>query len=122
MLWGGTNPLIKRNSKDITKIKADSWFKQFLLEIKYLLTNTKYLVPMALNQSGSVIYFLTLQSADLSLSVPVANSLTFVFTAISGWILGEQLPKRNTILGVILILAGTTLCCYDNYLNKNVKE
>ncbi|KAJ3628977.1 hypothetical protein MTP99_013406 [Tenebrio molitor] len=122
MLWGGTNPLIKRNSKDITKIKADSWVKQFLLEIKYLLTNTKYLVPMALNQSGSVIYFLTLQSADLSLAVPVANSLTFVFTAISGWILGEQLPKRNTILGVILILAGTTLCCYDNYLNKNVKE
>jgi uncharacterized membrane protein len=93
---------------------------------------------MALNQSGSVIYFLTLQSADLSLAVPVANSLTFVFTAISGWILGEQLPKRSknlsrfittntrlladTILGVILILAGTTLCCYDNYLNKNVKE
>jgi drug/metabolite transporter (DMT)-like permease len=103
MLWGGTNPLIKRNSKDITKIKADSWVKQFFLEIKYLLTNTKYLVPMALNQSGSVIYFLTLQSADLSLSVPVANSLTFVFTAISGWILGEQLPKRSKILSRFII-------------------
>ncbi|XP_063910611.1 transmembrane protein 234 homolog [Zophobas morio] len=118
MLWGGTNPLLKKNSKDITKIKENSKVKQFLLEVKYLATNTKYLVPMALNQTGSVVYFLTLQNADLSLSVPVANSLTFVFTAVSGWILGEQLPKKNTMLGVILVLLGTTLCCYDNYLRS----
>lgn len=52
---------------------------------------------MALNQMGSVLYFLTLQRADLSLSVPVANSLTFVFTALSGYILGEQPPKKSKI-------------------------
>ncbi|XP_044253895.1 transmembrane protein 234 homolog [Tribolium madens] len=116
ILWGGTNPFLKKNSKDITTIKADSAIKQFLLELKYLLTNTRYLIPMALNQLGSILYFLTLQRADLSLAVPVANSLTFVFTAVSGFILGEEPPKKNTILGVLLILVGTFLCCYDNYL------
>ncbi|KAJ8927910.1 hypothetical protein NQ314_019540 [Rhamnusium bicolor] len=103
LLWGGTNPVIKRNSKDIVKIKADS-----------------YLTPMALNQLGSILYFITLQHVDLTLSVPVANSLTFVFTALSGWILGEQLPKRNAILGIILILLGTSLCCMDKYVNRTV--
>ncbi|KYB28221.1 transmembrane protein 234 homolog [Tribolium castaneum] len=116
ILWGGTNPFLKKNSKEITTIKADSAIKQFFLEIKYLFTNTRYLIPMALNQMGSILYFLTLQRVDLSLSVPVANSLTFAFTALSGLILGEKPPKRNTILGVLLILAGTSLCCYDNYL------
>ncbi|KAJ8959458.1 hypothetical protein NQ318_022155 [Aromia moschata] len=118
LLWGGTNPLIKRNSKDIVKVKADSVILQFILELKYLATNVKYLLPMALNQLGSVIYFLTLQHVDLTLSVPVANSLTFVFTAVSGWILGEQLPNRKTIAGIISILCGTLLCCLDKYVNQ----
>lgn len=51
---------------------------------------------MALNQSGSVLYFFTLQNVDLSLAVPVTNSLTFVFTALVGWILGEKLPSKRT--------------------------
>lgn len=50
---------------------------------------------MALNQTGSVVYFFTLQNVDLSLSVPVANSLTFIFTAITGWLLGESPPNKR---------------------------
>jgi hypothetical protein len=87
------------------KIFAHKYQSQFRKRVTsvVLIPQFQYLVPMALNQSGSVIYFLTLQSADLSLSVPVANSLTFVFTAISGWILGEQLPKRSKILSRFII-------------------
>lgn len=44
---------------------------------------------------GSVVYFVALQSTDISLALPVANSLTFVFTALVGWILGERLPKLS---------------------------
>jgi len=117
-LWGATNPLIKRGSIDITKVKADNSFKQFLLELKYLITNVQYLIPMALNQFGSILYFLMLQSVDLTLAVPVTNSLTFVFTALSGRLLGEQSASKNTYLGMLLILAGTFLCCYDKYLTK----
>lgn len=50
---------------------------------------------MGLNQLGSIIYIIVLQNIDLTISVPVANSLTFVFTAISGWILGEKLPRKS---------------------------
>ncbi|XP_019873491.1 transmembrane protein 234 homolog [Aethina tumida] len=112
-LWGGTNPLIKKNSKGIIKVKGANRFIQFLLELKFLATNITYLVPMFINQMGSVLYFLTLQNVDLSLSVPVANSLTFVFTAIVGCILGEKLPNRDTCLGIILIILGTIFCCRD---------
>ncbi|VEN33677.1 unnamed protein product, partial [Callosobruchus maculatus] len=75
----------------------------------------QYILPWLVNQSGSVIYFLTLQSTDLTLSVPLANSLTFVFTAVVSWILEEKLPKKRTTIGVILILLGTSLCCFDKF-------
>lgn len=52
-------------------------------------------MPFLLNQCGSVLYFLTLQSTDLSLAVPVSNSLTFVFTAITGWFLGEEKVHKS---------------------------
>ena len=47
-------------------------------------------MPFILNQCGSVLYVLTLQNTELSVAVPVANSLSFVFTAISALFLGEQ--------------------------------
>ena len=53
----------------------------------------QYVVPMIVNQLGSVIYFFTLQGVDLSIAVPVTNSLTFVFTAIVGIFLKEDPPK-----------------------------
>lgn len=109
---------------------------------------TQYILPFILNQCGSVLYFLTLQSTDISLAVPVSNSLTFVFTAITGWFLGEEKVHKSeyiwnyfnvsvkgnvmnyllydslyfsdTYLGMILILCGTTLCCWDK-LNKTVE-
>nr|CAD7593799.1 unnamed protein product [Timema genevievae] len=57
---------------------------------------TKYLVPLALNQAGSLLYFVALAKTDLSLSVPVANSLTFVFTALTGIVIGEETPNKAT--------------------------
>lgn len=53
---------------------------------------------MALNQLGSVVYFLTLPNVDLSLAVPVANSLTFVFTGLCGWLLGEKPASKRKVL------------------------
>lgn len=53
---------------------------------------------MAINQLGSVLYFVTLQNVDLTLSVPIANSLTFIFTAISGSYLEENLPSKSKLV------------------------
>lgn len=84
---------------------------------------------MGLNQVGSVLYFVTLQNMDLTLSVPIANSLTFIFTALSGSYLEESLPSNRkpnltifnkkikrkisgVLTGAALILLGTCFCCY----------
>ncbi|KAK9886781.1 hypothetical protein WA026_018434 [Henosepilachna vigintioctopunctata] len=115
LLWGGTNPLLKKNSKKIMVIKSASKVEQFILEIKYLFTNIGYMIPLALNQLGSVVYFFALQHTDISLAVPVANSLSFVFTAIVGSLLGEELPNRKVVMGIMFIFAGSALCCYDKY-------
>nr|CAD7568730.1 unnamed protein product [Timema californicum] len=58
-------------------------------------SHAKYLVPLVLNQAGSLLYFLALAKTDLSLSVPVANSLTFVFTALTGIAIGEETPNKG---------------------------
>nr|CAD7399113.1 unnamed protein product [Timema cristinae] len=42
-------------------------------------------------QFGLLSYYVT----DLSLSVPVANSLTFVFTALTGIAIGEETPNKG---------------------------
>lgn len=121
ILWGITNPFMRKGAQGLETVKATSVYKQFIKEIAFLVTNLKYLLPFLLNQCGSVLYFLTLQSTDISLAVPVSNSLTFVFTAMTGWFLGEEKVHKNTYLGMILILSGTTLCCWDK-LNKTVES
>ncbi|XP_011873864.1 PREDICTED: transmembrane protein 234 homolog [Vollenhovia emeryi] len=120
LLWGATNPFLKKGAQGLEDVKAASFYGQFVKELAFLVTNLKYMLPFLLNQCGSVLYFLTLPSIDLSLAIPVSNSLTFVFTAVTGWFLGEEKAHRNTYLGMMFILCGTTLCCWDN-LNKTVE-
>lgn len=50
----------------------------------------QYLIPFLLNQCGSVVYYLTLASADLSVAVPITNSLTMIITTLTGKLLGED--------------------------------
>ncbi|XP_046474410.1 transmembrane protein 234 homolog isoform X1 [Neodiprion pinetum] len=97
LLWGATNPFIKKGSEGLQYVKASSPCRQLAKEVVFLVTTLKYIIPFVINQCGSVLYFLALQSADLSLAVPVSNSLTFVFTAISGWFLGEEKSDRKTV-------------------------
>uniref|UniRef100_H3HB45 BCNT-C domain-containing protein n=1 Tax=Phytophthora ramorum TaxID=164328 RepID=H3HB45_PHYRM len=72
---------------------------------------TVFVLPFALNQSGSVVYVYLLGSADISNAVPICNSLTFVFTAITSRLLGEK-PQRpaSTYTGMVLILLGVAIC------------
>lgn len=125
VLWGVTNPFMKKGAQGLETVKATSAYKQFIKEIAFLVTNlkvcyifvsdifyqiiiyykiyvynwfycfTQYLLPFLLNQCGSVLYFLTLQSTDISLAVPVSNSLTFVFTAMTGSFLGEEKVHKS---------------------------
>ncbi|XP_070556000.1 transmembrane protein 234 homolog [Ptychodera flava] len=112
-LWGATNPLIKQGSAGIDKIQKSNAVLQFVAEITFLATNWKYIVPFLINQSGSLVYYLTLASADLSLAVPITNSLTFIFTTLTGKILGEKIGNKETYIGMVFVVAGVSLCVMD---------
>ncbi|XP_014235390.1 transmembrane protein 234 homolog [Trichogramma pretiosum] len=113
LFWGVTNPFMKKGAKGIDSIKSSSPVDQFFKDVYFLVTTVKYMVPFVVNQIGSLLYVFLLQQTDLSLTVVVVNSLTFLFTAVTGSFLGEAKVHRNTYLGAALILTGTTLCCMD---------
>ncbi|NWQ82944.1 TM234 protein, partial [Columbina picui] len=67
-------------------------------------------VPFLLNQGGSVLFYLTLASADLSLAVPLCNSLALIVTLVTGRILGEDVGGKRAVAGMLLTVLGVTLC------------
>ncbi|CAK1543343.1 unnamed protein product [Leptosia nina] len=75
---------------------------------------SSYVLPWLINQAGSLVYLMTIQRMPLSIAVPAANSLAFAFTAITAAVTGSEEPLDIVaVLGVILIVAGTFLCCMD---------
>ncbi|XP_032752963.1 LOW QUALITY PROTEIN: transmembrane protein 234 [Rattus rattus] len=109
-LWGGTQPLLKRASSGLQQVHERTWARQLVGEMKALFLNTEYLMPFLLNQSGSLLYYLTLASTDLTLAVPICNSLAIVFTLIVGKVLGEDVGGKGAVAGMVLTITGITLC------------
>lgn len=109
-LWGGTQPLLKRASSGLQQVHERTWARQLVGEMKTLFLNTEYLMPFLLNQSGSLLYYLTLASTDLTLAVPICNSLAIVFTLIVGKLLGEDVGGKEAVAGMVLTITGITLC------------
>lgn len=93
VIWGTTNVVIKRTTRKITKIQAKNWFDRIVNELKYLLTNWQYLLPFFVNQAGSVLFYLLIVFSELSLVVPVTNSLTFLVTGVCSVYCGENVPS-----------------------------
>ncbi|XP_006158178.1 transmembrane protein 234 [Tupaia chinensis] len=109
-LWGGTQPLLKRASAGLRQVREQTWARQWLQEVKTLVLNTQYLVPFLLNQCGSLLFYLTLASTDLTLAVPICNSLAIVFTLIVGKALGEDVGGKRAVAGLALTVTAITLC------------
>uniref|UniRef100_A0A672K3Y2 Transmembrane protein 234 n=1 Tax=Sinocyclocheilus grahami TaxID=75366 RepID=A0A672K3Y2_SINGR len=57
-----------------------------------------------------LMFYFTLASTDLSLAVPMVNSLTFLFTLLMGKLLGEEFGGKRAVLGMLLIMSGVTVC------------
>jgi len=112
-LWGCTNPFMKQGGAGIDQVPKHNRLVQPFYELAFLILNWRYMLPFALNQCGSVLYYVTLTSVDLSLAVPVANSLTFIFTALAGNMIGEKISGFRTYAGMALVVAGVTLCVYS---------
>ncbi|XP_076605597.1 transmembrane protein 234 [Chaetodon auriga] len=122
VLWGCTNPLLKRGTEGIENVTRTSRVSQLLAEVKFLFLNLKYLVPFLLNQSGSLVYYYTLSTTELSLAVPVANSLTFICTLLTGKLLGEEFGGKQAVAGMFLTMAGITLCVISSIDDKDTEK
>lgn len=123
-LWGITNPFLKQgtqiNTSSISstsstinstnEFKEISFFKRYYDLLIYFVKPAVFL-PIIINQLGSVAFYYLLATDDISIAVPLCNSLTFAFTGITGWFLGERIQQPIFFLiGILFILCGIYLC------------
>lgn len=80
-LWGLTNALMRKADAGYTKHEGNA-----LLNV---LRNWRWLIAFGLNQSASVLFYITLTGTDLSVAVPVCQGMTLIFNVIGAWALGE---------------------------------
>ena len=102
LIWGVTDPLMK-------KFGSEPGIDNWLTNLIPFLSNWKYALTFCTNQLGSVTFLWTLNRTDLSLAVPVTNSLKFLFTFITGQALGEAKISVRGLLGLFLISFGVLL-------------
>ncbi|EMC92462.1 hypothetical protein BAUCODRAFT_151853 [Baudoinia panamericana UAMH 10762] len=110
--WGLTTPFMRRAAiaRDhkpqparpaLTDPKT-SWLNRKILGIVYavydLLKNPAYAVPLLLNVTGSVWFFLLIGQAELSLTVPITNALAFLFTVLGEWYAEGKVITRGTYM------------------------
>jgi drug/metabolite transporter (DMT)-like permease len=108
VLWGCSNPFIKRAQSESQSEKADTKSPSIVASITRLMTNPRMFFPFLINQSGSFVYYYMLSSEPVSRASPICNALTFLFTAVTGYLwFGEEV--RNPVLlclGVLAVLIG----------------
>ncbi|KAI6781722.1 Transmembrane protein-like protein [Emericellopsis cladophorae] len=123
LAWGFTTPFIRRAARthtppphhtlDHPSIK-DSWLKRKLYGAFFgvvdLLRNPRYAVPLLLNLSGSIWFFLLIGQAELSLTVPIVNTMAFLFTVLGEWYVEKKVISRDTAVGMMFSLVGIGLC------------
>ncbi|KAJ5115106.1 hypothetical protein NUU61_000865 [Penicillium alfredii] len=54
-----------------------------------------------------------LADAELSLTVPLANSSAFLFTVLGEWYVERKVIAKETWLGLVLVLGGIALCVHS---------
>lgn len=112
-----------------------SWLKQKLTTLLWtvfnLLRTPAYSIPLVVNLTGSVWFFLLVGKhgtdipslllqltvekltdlpVELSLTVPLANSSAFLFTVLGEWYVERKMIAKETWLGMGLVLGGFALC------------
>ncbi|KAF2238180.1 hypothetical protein EV356DRAFT_339279 [Viridothelium virens] len=121
MAWGLTTPFMRRAAANAPTIAhpsvedpKNSWIWRKVLGVFWGIVDTvrrpSYAVPFLLNVTGSVWFFLLIGKAELSLTVPITNSLAFLFTVVGEWWAEGKVISRDTWIGMTLVLAGIALC------------
>jgi len=97
VIWGSTNILLEKGSQESLGFK---FFPEFLNTFLH----PKFIIPFGLNQLGSLLYYLQLCQVQLKLAVPLANSISFMVTAL----LSKNSTK--TYIGGAFVMLGASLC------------
>ena len=82
-VWGLTNAWMKLADASYTR-------KEGANELMTLLMNWRWVLAFLSNQMGSILFYLTLKDADLSMAVPTCQATTLVFTVVGAVLMGEQ--------------------------------
>ncbi|EFX02762.1 integral membrane protein [Grosmannia clavigera kw1407] len=126
LAWGFTTPFLRRAARDHhpaphpllqrESIRSSAVRRRLygaFFSVIDLLRNPRYAVPLLINLTGSVWFFLLIGQAELSLTVPIVNTLAFLFTVIGEWWVESKVISRDTGIGMALSLAGIGLCVYS---------
>ncbi|KAL4751642.1 hypothetical protein BDW72DRAFT_173414 [Aspergillus terricola var. indicus] len=93
---------------------SSSWIRTKVISLFWtvvnLLRTPAYFVPLIINLTGSVWFFLLVGKHELSLTVPLANSSAFLFTVLGEWYVERKVIARETWLGMALVLGGIAIC------------
>ncbi|EXJ73890.1 uncharacterized protein A1O5_03652 [Cladophialophora psammophila CBS 110553] len=122
--WGFTTPFIRKaavnytapshpSSTDPTRSWISRQIAKAFFTVVGLLKTPTYAVPLLLNLTGSIWFFLLVGQAELSLTVPITNSLAFLFTVLGEWYAEGKLISRDTWLGMLLVCGGIGLCVWS---------
>ncbi|KAI7716726.1 hypothetical protein KC353_g5166 [Hortaea werneckii] len=126
MAWGFTTPFMRKAAvardlkpKPQRPLLTDpnvSWMMRQAATVFYavgdLLGSPSYAAPLLLNITGSVWFFLLVGQAELSLTVPITNSLAFLFTVLGEWWAEGKVISRDTWIGMMFCLIGVALCVH----------
>eukprot|EP01095_Lingulamoeba_sp_RSL-Kostka_P000108 TRINITY_DN1019_c0_g1_i1.p1 TRINITY_DN1019_c0_g1~~TRINITY_DN1019_c0_g1_i1.p1 ORF type:complete len:126 (+),score=1.83 TRINITY_DN1019_c0_g1_i1:120-497(+) len=110
ILWGCTNPFLKRGSKGIRTIQNSNIIIKTILEFWFLFSRWQYLFPFLINIGGSVLFYYSLANIEISLVVPITNSMTFLFTTLISILLGEEGINKNIFIGMLFVILGVGIC------------
>ncbi|KAK6865049.1 hypothetical protein PG995_001577 [Apiospora arundinis] len=126
LAWGFTTPFIRRAARDHNPplhpileredIKSSGLKSRLyggFFAILDLLRNPRYAIPLLINLTGSVWFFLLIGQAELSLTVPIVNTLAFLFTVLGDWWVEQKVISKDTWIGMALSLCGIALCVHS---------
>ncbi|KAK1770810.1 hypothetical protein QBC33DRAFT_555316 [Phialemonium atrogriseum] len=126
LAWGLTTPFIRRAAREhrppahpvleseaVRSSRLRSRAYGAFFAVVDLLRNPRYAVPLLLNLTGSVWFFLLIGKAELSLTVPIVNTLAFLFTVVGEWWVEKKVISREILVGMILSICGIALCVHS---------
>ncbi|OAA64629.1 integral membrane protein [Niveomyces insectorum RCEF 264] len=104
LAWGFTTPFLRRAARthrppphpllerpDVRASMVKRRVYGAVFGVFDLLRNPRYAIPLVLNLTGSVWFFLLIGKAELSLTVPIVNTLAFLFTVLGEWLIENKI-------------------------------